>query len=181
MGHSIRKSLEIISEGLFLPELRANLKLKNAPVLELGKYAKLKGVLTDPSSPLHALAGAVLRVSFPTAEFPAYPLSLSTAAERNSHLFAEIDCQWQIYVSLSRRDSLGLPLQPIQAAMHGQLVTLVQGCKAIAEGSIIGNHEGFLDVVMDDLGTKKRINVSASRSLVEISNVSSTTVAFILS
>lgn len=54
---------------------------------------------------------------------------------------------------------------------HGQLVTLVHGCKSVAEGSIIGHHIGYLDVIMDDEGRTKRINVSATRSLVEISKV----------
>ncbi|KAJ7933659.1 hypothetical protein B0H13DRAFT_2306484 [Mycena leptocephala] len=46
--------------------------------------------------------------------------------EQDDFLFEEIDCLWQIYVSFSARDSLGLPLRPSQAAAHGQLVNLIR-------------------------------------------------------
>lgn len=151
------------------------MKAKNPPILELGKYAKLKGLVDDPSLSLHALAGVVLRKSFSIPHITSYPVSVTSSSEQSRFLFEEIDCQWQIYLSLSRHDSFGLPLQPIQAATHGQLVTLVQGCKPIAEGSIVGQHNGYLDAVMDDQGHTKRINVSASRSLVQISKMSKLT------
>ncbi|KAJ7747954.1 hypothetical protein DFH07DRAFT_775902 [Mycena maculata] len=69
------------------------------------------------------------------------------------------------------KDSIGLPLQPIQAITDGQPVTLVQGCKPIAEGTIIGTHSGYLNAAMDDQGHTLRINVSATRSLIQISKV----------
>lgn len=119
---------------------------------------------------LHALAGIVLDRSFSVPEFPSW--AGTTSLEQTEFLFDEIDCLWQIYNSLRVRDSLGLPLQPIQARTHGCLVTLVHGCKPVAEGSIIGNHTGFLDTVMDEIGSKTTINVSASRSLIEITKVS---------
>ena len=171
IGHAIRQTLQTISEAFSLPEVEKMLKAKNAPVLDLGRYAKLKGVVDDPFISLHALAGAVLQKFLSGLEFVPYPWSGTASLEQNEFLFTEIDCQWAIYLSLCQRDSLGLPLQPKQAETHGQLVTLVQGCKPIAEGSIIGHHAGYLHAVMDDQGNTKKINVSSSRSLIELSKV----------
>ncbi|KAJ7886129.1 hypothetical protein B0H14DRAFT_2563454 [Mycena olivaceomarginata] len=169
IGHSIRQTLETIAEAFSLPEINKIVKAKNAPILELGKYAKLKGVVDDPTVSLHALAGAILRNSFSIPHFSPYPWSHSTSSVQDEFLFKEVDCIWQISLSLHCRDSLGLPLQPAQAQTHGQLVTLVHGCKPVAEGSIVGHHPGYFDAVMDDEGHTKRINISASRSLIEIS------------
>ncbi|KAJ7920859.1 hypothetical protein B0H13DRAFT_2419578 [Mycena leptocephala] len=123
VGLSIRETLQTISEVLSVPELQDVLAAKNPPLLDLGKYAKLKGATNEPLSSLHALAAS---------------------AAQNQQKQAETD---------------------------GQLVTLVQGCKPVAEGCIIGRHIGYLDAVMDDAGHTKRINVSASRSLIQISKV----------
>ncbi|KAK6972114.1 hypothetical protein R3P38DRAFT_3486984 [Favolaschia claudopus] len=60
---------------------------------------------------------------------------------------AELECLWEIYVTLSKLDSVGLRLQQTQAETNGQLVTLVQACKPVAEGSIVGQHEGYLDAI----------------------------------
>jgi hypothetical protein len=146
--------------------------VKNAPILDLGKYAKLKGAVDDPSVSLSALSGLLLQKSFSLPYHLSYPWLLAPP-ERNTLLFREIDCTWQIYLALSRLDSLGLPLQPTQSVTHGQRITLIQACKPVAEGTIIGHHPGYLDATMDDHGLTKRINVSASRSLVEISKVGS--------
>jgi hypothetical protein len=102
---------------------------------------------------------------------PEFPSSVAASAAQNQVLCDEIDCQWQIFISLLQCDSIGIPLQQKQAETDGQLVTLVQGCKPVAEGCIIGRHIGYLDAVMDDAGHTKRINVSASRSLIQISKV----------
>ncbi|KAK7012559.1 hypothetical protein R3P38DRAFT_3209914 [Favolaschia claudopus] len=83
----------------------------------------------------------------------------------------ELECLWEIYVTLSKLDSVGLRLHQTQAETNGQLVTLVQACKPVAEGSIVGQHEGYLNAVMDDEGNTKRINISRSRSLIIISKV----------
>ncbi|KAJ7686749.1 hypothetical protein B0H14DRAFT_3176815 [Mycena olivaceomarginata] len=171
IGHSIRPALQIISQVFSLKEIDNILKARTAPILDLGKYAKLKGVLEDTSASLPALAGIILKKSFSPPLFSPYPWSSSTTLSQNDYLFSEVDCQWQIFLSLLSRNSLGLPLQPIQAQTHGQLVSLVLGCQPIAEGSIVAQHIGFLDAVMDDQGHTKRINVSSSRSLIRISKV----------
>ncbi|KAJ7759708.1 hypothetical protein B0H14DRAFT_2634363 [Mycena olivaceomarginata] len=58
VGHSIRETLQ--TEVLSAPELQDVLVAKNPPLLDLGKYAKLKGAADEPLSSLHALAGIVL-------------------------------------------------------------------------------------------------------------------------
>lgn len=166
VGHTVEQALQVICDTFALSNLANLLKAKDAPILDLGKYSKLKGATNDPLLSLHALAGIVLQQSFsPSA-------ALSSSLAHQTCYFDEIDCQWQIFLSLHRRDSIGLPLQPIQAKTHGQLVTLVQGCKPVAEGSIVGHHPGYIDAATDEFGGKKRINVSPSRSLITISKVS---------
>ncbi|KAJ7911220.1 hypothetical protein B0H13DRAFT_1875973 [Mycena leptocephala] len=136
IGHAVRESLQTISDAFSLPEIGRLARAKNAPILDLGKYAKLKAVVEDPSLPLQALSGLVLRKSFTFPYHLSYPWLLPDS-ERNDLLFRSIDCQWQIYIALSCLDSLGLPLQPTQAVTHGQRITLVQACKPVAEGWIV--------------------------------------------
>ncbi|KAJ7626725.1 hypothetical protein B0H17DRAFT_1150935 [Mycena rosella] len=59
----------------------------------------------------------------------------------------------------------------MQAKSHGQFVALVQGCKPIAEGSIVVPHGGVLNAVMDDQAHTKEIKIWPSRSLIRISKV----------
>ncbi|KAJ6482041.1 hypothetical protein C8R47DRAFT_1283386 [Mycena vitilis] len=171
IGHSVRQTLQIIAQVFSLTDLMNILKTRTPPILDLGKYAKLKGVLDDPSASFSALAGVVLRNSFSIPQFSPYPWSGTTSPQQNELLFSEIDCHWQVYLSLRARNSIGLPLQPIQAQTHGELVTLVLACKPIAEGSIVGKHSGFLDAVMDTQGHTTRISISRTRSLVQLSKV----------
>ncbi|KAJ6557626.1 hypothetical protein B0H19DRAFT_1376305 [Mycena capillaripes] len=168
VGHSIRQTLHTISEVFSVPELGNILKDKTPPIIDLEKYTKLKGAIDQPSASLQALAGIVLGRAFP---LPTCPMYAPASSAYNQSLCDEIDCQWQIFISLLQRNSIGLPLQQKQAETDGQLVTLVQGCKPIAEGCIIGQHPGYLDAIMDDNGHTTRINVSSSRSLIQISKV----------
>ncbi|KAF8146564.1 hypothetical protein K438DRAFT_1944507 [Mycena galopus ATCC 62051] len=86
IGHSIRESLQTISDAFSLPEIATLAKAKNAPILDLGKYAKLKGVVDDPSASLSALSGLVLQKSFSLPYHLLYPWSLAPL-ERNTLLF----------------------------------------------------------------------------------------------
>ncbi|KAJ7874976.1 hypothetical protein B0H14DRAFT_2569005 [Mycena olivaceomarginata] len=121
VGHSVRAGLQTIADQFLLPEISKLAKAKNPPILDLGMYAKLKGV-------------------------------------------------WCIYATIDQLNDLGLPLQPTQATKPRQLVTIVQACKPVAEGSL-AEHPGYLHAVMDDNGTTKKINVTPSRSVVLISKV----------
>jgi hypothetical protein len=107
-----------------LPEISKLAKAKNPPILDLGMYAKLKGVVSDPSLSLHALAGVVLQHSFSLPYHTSYPWNLSPALH-NDLLYRKIDCQWCIYAAIDQLNDLGLLLQPTQATKPGQLVTIV--------------------------------------------------------
>ncbi|KAJ7734018.1 hypothetical protein DFH07DRAFT_944774 [Mycena maculata] len=65
IGHCIEQALRNISDAFALPELDKMLKTRTPPfpMLELGRYAKLKGAVEEPSLSLPALAGAVLQKS----------------------------------------------------------------------------------------------------------------------
>jgi len=91
------------------------------------------------------------------------PASLSEL----SLLAGEVDCIWQIFRTLTARDSVGLPLQLEQAQTPGQLVTFVIGSKPVAEGTIVG-HKGFIDAVMDP---DNHINVTHSCSVIRLTHV----------
>ncbi|KAK6985101.1 hypothetical protein R3P38DRAFT_3450499 [Favolaschia claudopus] len=158
--------LQTISQAFSIQDIEASLAGKNPSILDLAKYAKLKGRVDSPLASLHDLAGAILHKSF-SIPAPAAPW----VAPSSQLMSAELECLWEIYVTLSKLDSVGLRLHQTQAETNGQLVTLVQACKPVAEGSIVGQHEGYLNAVMDDEGNTKRINISRSRSLIKISKV----------
>ncbi|KAJ7847219.1 hypothetical protein B0H14DRAFT_3138560 [Mycena olivaceomarginata] len=140
VGHEIRQTLQTISQTFGISEIEKTLAGNNPPLFDLGKL----------QISLHDLAGIVLQKCFtvPQISSESSPWVLPTS----EFLFTELDCLWSIYISLSSLDSVGLPVQPIQARTHGQLVTLVQAS-------------------MDDEGHTKRVNVSSSRSLIRISKV----------
>ncbi|KAJ7196492.1 hypothetical protein GGX14DRAFT_672632 [Mycena pura] len=165
-GHGVRQALEILADTFQIDDLKVSLKSRTPSFFELGAYAKLKGSVSDPTSSLHILAGAVLKKSFVEE-----PLSEFTSTNAHLYLYRHIDCQWQIGAALYRLSSVGLPLSAAQACTNGFYVTVVQGCKAVAEGLVIGAHPGYLDAPMDLDNHTKRINISASRSLVKITKV----------
>ncbi|KAJ7159340.1 hypothetical protein C8R43DRAFT_948269 [Mycena crocata] len=171
IGHSIRQTLQTIADMFMLPEIGHMLKAQNAPILDLGKYVKLKGALDDPSAWIQEIAGSTKGYPPEDAETPGYryPWSSTPSSEQINFLFLEINCQLQIFISLCQCDFTGLPLLPGQAMTDGQLVTLVQGCKPVAEGSIVGQHVGYLNAVMDAAGKTNKLNISLTRSLIVIS------------
>lgn len=172
VGYQIRSTLLAIAESFSLPEIAVTAhSILNPPFIDLGHQAKLTGALEDPNVSLHVLAGIILQKSFTPPSSDPYPWSVDISSAAIQALQVETDCLWQIWSALSIRESVGIKLQSDQLTAHGQLVTLVQGCKPVAHGSIIGNHPGYLDAIMDHDGQKRRINISASRSLIEITEV----------
>ncbi|KAK7008393.1 hypothetical protein R3P38DRAFT_3590350 [Favolaschia claudopus] len=125
--------LQTISQAFSIQDIEASLAGKNPSILDLAKYAKLKGRVDSPLASLHDLAGAILHKSF-SIPAPTTPW----VAPSSQTMSAELECLWEIYVTLSKLDSVGLRLQQTQAETNGQLVTLVQACKPVAEGSIVG-------------------------------------------
>lgn len=150
VGFQIRHSLLAIAESLSLADLaQAIHSPKNPSFIDLGYHAKLAGAIEDPSSSLDTLAGVILKKSFTPLSSHPYPWSVDLSDQAINSLYTEVDCVWQIWCALSLQESVGLKLQPEQAKSHGQLVTLVQGCKPVARGFIVGNHPGYLDIVME--------------------------------
>ncbi|KAF9037406.1 hypothetical protein BDZ89DRAFT_1011046 [Hymenopellis radicata] len=171
VGFEIRKTLSIVADALSLPDLRTNIRSSaNPSFIDLGEYAKLAGVVDDPNASYHALVGTVLtRCYLPPSSDMSWSSELSNSAI--DALYTETDSIWQLWIALSQREAVGLRLTPNQATLHGQLITLVQGCKPVLRGSIIGQHSGYLDAAMDVNGQTRRINITPSRSLIQITEV----------
>lgn len=162
----------VIAQAFSLPDVAAAAhSTSNPSFIDLGYQAKLTGVFEDPNVSLHNLAGAVLKKSFTPPSSEPYPWSVDISLAAIHSLQVEINCIWQIWSVLSACESVGIRLKQDQLTTHGQLITLVQSCKPVANGFIIGEHPGYLDAVMDVDGTTRRINVSSSRSLIEITEV----------
>ncbi|CAK5276222.1 unnamed protein product [Mycena citricolor] len=158
VGYCVRQSLQQVAAVFSLVDIESLLKSRTMPFLDLGKLARLKGVVNDHNASLHALAGTVLKRSF-------------TPSQIGIGVSDMIDCQWQIFTALHGKDAVGLPLTPEQVTSHGTLVTLVLGCKPVAEGYIVGQHPGYLNAAMDSQGSSKQINITASRSLIHITKI----------
>ncbi|KAJ3821689.1 hypothetical protein F5880DRAFT_1485618, partial [Lentinula raphanica] len=171
IGLRIHSTLLHISLALGIPELEKILTSSNPPILDLGKHAKLKGVVSDVTTPVDALAGTLLNRFCETPEASLeLPWSAPVSIERRNALAQEIECMWAISEALFRRDSIGLPLNENQSRTPGQLVTLVTSQKPVAEGVLLA-HSGFLDTAINGDGEIKRIKITATRSLVEITKV----------
>lgn len=148
-------------------EIRNSLK-SNPAIIELGQHAKLKGVVREASSSLHILVGTVLKkLLFPPSPTPSN--WSSTGYIKELHL--QVESVWQVYHSLCSLSSVGLPLVPFQAEKNGHLVTLFQGNKPVAEGHIIWPHPRSIKAVNDEEGITRNINITASRSLIELTTV----------
>ncbi|KIK54977.1 hypothetical protein GYMLUDRAFT_1021476 [Collybiopsis luxurians FD-317 M1] len=173
LGSRIHSTLFHIARALSLYDLEKILCGPHPPILDLGSYAKLKGITSDTVTPLDILAGSVLHKFYEMPQASAnYPWSASLSLD-DSHiveLVREMHCIWEVYQTLTRRDSTGLPLTDHQARTPGQLITFVISQKPVAEGTIV-MHKGSIDIPMNDSGQTKHINLTASRSLIEITKV----------
>jgi hypothetical protein len=98
VGHEIQQTLQTISQAFGISEIEKTLAGNNPPLLDLGKYAKLKGLLVTSTVSLHDLAGIVLQKCFtvPQISSESSPWVLPTS----EFLFTELDCLWSIYISL---------------------------------------------------------------------------------
>ncbi|KAF9011458.1 hypothetical protein BDZ89DRAFT_1167536 [Hymenopellis radicata] len=169
VGFQIQQTLSTIADALSLDDLKRTAQRSSNPVfVDMGQFAKLAGIIEDPQMTLHGLVGAVLSKSFIPRSSDTWFDTLDMSSVDS--LYLETDCVWQLWSSLSMHESVGLRLQPDQVKTHGQLVTLVHGCKAVARGSVEGHHPGYLDAAMAD-GETRRINITASRSLIRITEV----------
>jgi hypothetical protein len=169
LGCQVKQSLSDIAASFNDPELHASLR-SNPALLDLGQHAKLKGAVSNPMTSLDALAGAILKKAFTPPSIPECWDSV-TDTLTIEQLHSEVDCIWQIYILLSTRNSVGLPLVPSQTQLHDHPITLFQGEKPIAEGTLIWPHPSFLEAIDDDEGSKRRINITAKRSLIKLTQV----------
>ncbi|KAL0563845.1 hypothetical protein V5O48_018216, partial [Marasmius crinis-equi] len=170
VGYGIQMCMAAIAAAFEMPELvaqAASASLK-AQFLELGRLAKVKGAVQDPSAPLCDLVLVVLKKHLPQEPSP------RTSSEPSLKHWSDdaalnVDCIWHVYRSLAQYKSVGLPLSPSETRV-GQLVTLVASCKEVAEGVVL-EHDGTIRVVMDDDGTETDIKITPAYSLIQINKV----------
>jgi hypothetical protein len=166
LGLGVKQSLFDIATSFNDAELHSS--LKSPAILELAHYVKLKGCIKSLTSPLDMLCGVVLKkyISLPPPNMPG-----TWTPRYILQLRCEVDCIWQIYLAASSRDSTGLPLTQSQLEHHSYPVTLFHSDKPVAEGSIIWPHPTKLTVVDDDQGITRDINITATRSLINLTRV----------
>ncbi|KAF9065307.1 hypothetical protein BDP27DRAFT_1424992 [Rhodocollybia butyracea] len=150
VGCNIEKSAAAISMAFSLVGFNELLHRSSGPFLDLGKFAKVKGFVSDPCASPSSIVPAVLKKQYPpiTETFSETPAS----EEETNTLAIEVECIWQTYVCLSRQSSVGLQLQCSDAKV-GQLVTVVLARKEIAQGTIL-EHNGSAEFVMDENAPK---------------------------
>ncbi|KAJ7204383.1 hypothetical protein GGX14DRAFT_646836 [Mycena pura] len=168
IGCGLRTALATLSTLYNDEELRKVVTARGGPLLELGLQAKLKGAVSNPSLPIHALVGIILGRAFT-------PLDNSDPDLYSNNLHDEVEAIWQAYLKLAGQDSVGLPLTEVQGREDGRLVAVVHGNKAVAEGVILGVHDGFLEVDQPAVGNKpayrQHIKISRTRTLIQITKV----------
>lgn len=140
----------------------------NSSHIELGQYAKLKGLVSHGSAPLQTLVGAVLEKSFVP---PVFPPSGYWNSEYTTQLHHHIEAIWQVYLSLGQQESVGLPLAPYQKNCNNLPVTLCHSNKPVAEAILVWPHDGSIQAVNDDAGSLRKINITASRSLIKLTRI----------
>lgn len=91
--------------------------------------------------------------------------------EYTRSLHCNIEAIWQVHLSLSSKNSVGLPLVPFQMSTNGLLVTLYHSQKPVADGCLIWPHVGFIEAVDNDTSSCRRINITTTRSLIQLTRV----------
>ncbi|KAK1230322.1 hypothetical protein PQX77_006590, partial [Marasmius sp. AFHP31] len=166
-GLQVQEAFEKLSRAFARPELAEAVRTSSGAILDLSQFAKLKGVVKDVRLPLSSLAPVVLQCRFPLPDDIRHVRwSLKLEQRHITYLENETECLWQIYTSLARLPSVGLPLQSPDVFV-GKLVMLVLGEKEVAEGEVVG-HNGHIMVVKDENGATERINITASRTAIRI-------------
>jgi len=168
IGYHIQQVLQDIGTSYNDPDIIRAAK-SNASLIDISQYAKLKGVISDATSTsLQYLVGTILKkCSTP----PILPASDLWVPEYTRSLHHNIEAIWQVYLFLSSKDSVGLPLVPFQAASNGLLVTLYHSQKAVAEGCLVWPHNGYIEAIDNDMGSCRRINITATRSLIQLTRI----------
>ena len=169
LGYHIQQVLQDIGTSYSDPEILRASK-SNVSLIDLSQYAKLKGVISDATSvSLQYLVGSILKKYFiPLTSPVSNPLG---PLEYTRSLHCDMEATWQVYLSLSSKNSVGLPLVPFQTSSDGLLVTLYHSQKPVADGCLIWPHDGFIEAIDNDTGSCRRINITATRSLIQLTRV----------
>ncbi|KAJ7305660.1 hypothetical protein DFH08DRAFT_976212 [Mycena albidolilacea] len=86
--------------------------IDSTSVIDLSHVAKVKGVVSNANIPLPTLAGTILKKSLPNFSYlSASEWSIDVKEDGVKKLVEEVDCISQIYESLMKLNSVGLPLQ----------------------------------------------------------------------
>ncbi|KIK65907.1 hypothetical protein GYMLUDRAFT_257835 [Collybiopsis luxurians FD-317 M1] len=168
IGHSIVPSILCIATALNMPDLMS-IASENGPFLDLGKLAKVKGAVQDAYAPLNSLALTVLKQRLPELPDISLPAPIVGSKHWSRTSALHIDTIWQIYLSLIQCNSVGLHLHPSETQV-GQLVTLVASCKEVVEGIIL-DHNGKVEVVMDETGNTTQLKITPAYSLIQITRM----------
>lgn len=168
LGCHIQQVLQDIGTSYNDPEILQAAK-SNTSLIDLSQYAKLKGVISDATSvSLQYLVGSILKKCLIPLILPA---SNPWGPSEYRSLHCNIEAMWQVYLSLSSKNSVGLPLVPFQTSSNGLLVTLYHSQKPVADGCLIWPHNGFIDAIDNDTGSCRRINITATRSLIQLTHI----------
>jgi hypothetical protein len=168
IGYHIQQVLQDIGTSYNDPDILRAAK-SNASLIDISQYAKLKGVISDTTSTsLEYLVGTILKKCSTPAILP---LSDIWVPEYSRSLHHNIEAIWHVYLSLTSKDSVGLPLVPFQTASNGLLVTLYHSQKPVAEGCLVWPHNGYIEAIDNDMGSRRRINITATRSLIQLTRV----------
>jgi hypothetical protein len=171
LGYHIQQVLQDIGTSYNDREILRAAK-SNASLIDISQYAKLKGVISDATSvSLQYLVGSILKKYFIPLKFPVSDTCQWGPPEYTRSLHCNIEAMWQVYLSLSRKNSVGLPLVPFQTSSNGLLVTLYHSQKPVADGCLIWPHDGFIEAIDDDTGSCRRINITATRSLIQLTHI----------
>jgi hypothetical protein len=169
VGYHIQQVLQDIGTSYNDPEILRAAK-SNASLIDLSQYAKLKGVISDAISvSLQYLVGSVLKKYLIPLKLPVSDPWGPPEYARSLH--CNIEAMWQVYLSLSSKNSVGLPLVPFQTSSNGLLVTLYHSQKPVADGCLIWPHNGFIEAIDNDMGSHRRINITPTRSLIQLTRV----------
>jgi hypothetical protein len=169
VGYHIQQVLQDIGTSYKDSDILRAAK-SNASLIDISQYAKLKGVISDATSiSLQYLVGTILKKCFTP---PISPLSDDWGPpEYTRSLHHNIEAIWHVYLSLTSKDSVGLPLVPFQTSSNGLLVTLYHSQKAVAEGCLVWPHDGYIEAIDNDAGSCRRINITTTRSLIQLTRV----------
>ncbi|KAJ3718540.1 hypothetical protein C8R42DRAFT_644315 [Lentinula raphanica] len=168
LGHGILESILCIAAFLDMPDLKS-IASHDGPFLDLGRLAKVKGVIQDAYVSLDSLTRAVLKKALPQISDISLPASLLGSSHWSRTSALHVDVMWQTYLSLIQCKSVGLRLHPSETH-PGQLVTLAAACKEVAEGIIL-DHDGKVDVIMDENGNTTQLKITPAYTLVQINKV----------